>query len=251
MGDGPRAVVLLHGFLGSGKNLRALAQRWLERHPDHRFLLPDLRGHGASPPLEPGANPDTLADDVLATAASAGLTAPFAIVGHSLGGRVALAAARRDPARLSRVVMLDIGPAPIDPALSESRRVLDVLVRAPDATSDRREMRAFLTGEGLTPGLADWLLMNVHPVEGRYVWRFDRHALDALHDRFNRADLWPVVEARAVPLQCIRGGRSRYVSDADAARLSSLGVVVEDLPEAGHYVHVDAPEALLDHLGSV
>src|SRR3954470_8533691 len=95
IGSGPRSTVLLHGFLGSGKNLRTLAQRWSAVSPDRTLLLPDLRGHGESPPLTARSDLDSLAEDVLAAAAA--LPGPVSLVGHSLGGRVALAAARRAP----------------------------------------------------------------------------------------------------------------------------------------------------------
>src|SRR4051794_13308410 len=108
VGGGPRSTVLLHGFLGSGKNLRTLAQRWSAASPERTLLLPDLRGHGESPPLAASADLDSLAADVLAAAAD--LPAPLSFVGHSLGGRVALAAARRAPGRVADVVLLDIGP---------------------------------------------------------------------------------------------------------------------------------------------
>jgi esterase len=250
VGEGPRATVLLHGFLGSAKNLRTLAQRWAERQPERRFLVPDLRGHGDSPPLGPEVDLDALARDVLATAQAAGLTLPLALVGHSLGGRVALAAARLDPGRLGEVVLLDIAPGRVDPLTSESRQVLDLLLAAPNQAADRRQMRAFFLDRGLGPGLADWLLMNLVAQGGRYVWRVDRRALEALHDRSLEEDLWPVVEARSIPIRCIRGGRSRYVTDADAARLKAARCPVDTLPGAGHFMHVDALEPLLDRLCS-
>ena len=249
VGDGPRPVVLLHGFLGSAKNLRTLAQRWDARLPgQHRFLLADLRGHGDSPALDFTSNLDVLANDVLLTAAAAGVSGSFEICGHSLGGGVALAAARLAPARLRQVTMLDITPGPMDPAFSESRGVLDVLVRAPDQAPDRRTMRAYLTGEGLSPGLADWLLMNLEGSPAGYRWRFDRRALDLLHDRFIREDLWPVIDAHAVPVRAIRGGHSSYLPDPDAQRLQDAGCPVDTLPEAGHFVHVDALPELVELL---
>jgi pimeloyl-ACP methyl ester carboxylesterase len=248
LGEGASSTVLLHGFLGSGKNLRTLAQRWLERDPGRRFLLPDLRGHGDSPALPAGADSSALGADVLAAAAAAGFAPPLTLVGHSLGGRVALAAAALAPAQIAEVILLDIAPGPVDPAATETRRVLDVLLAAPAEAADRREVRAFLIGRGLSPALADWLLMNLRPVEGGFRWRIDRQALAALHDRFNREDLWPVVESRTVPVRCVRGARSSYVSEADARRLQAAGCTVDTLEGAGHYVHVDALEALVDAL---
>lgn len=250
VGAGSEAVMLLHGFLGSARNLRTLAQRWQQLQPENRFVLPDLRGHGVSPPLPAGGNVTlaALAADVLATARQQELTPPYRLVGHSLGGRVALAAARIAPESIAEIALLDIGPGPIDPAKSESRRVLDVLLAAPDEAHDRRELRGFFVGRGLSPPLTDWLLMNLETVAGRVRWRIDRQALEKLHSQSMAEDLWDVVQAKAVALRCVRGARSGYVSDAEAARLRAAGCPTATLPDAGHFVHVDALPALLDWL---
>jgi pimeloyl-ACP methyl ester carboxylesterase len=247
VGGGPRAAVLLHGFLGSGRNLRGLAQRWAAADPDRRLLLVDLTGHGASPPLPADADLTTVARDVdeTARAAGAGLTFPVDVVGHSLGGRVALAWADAAPDAVASVTLLDIAPGPLDAARSASRRVLDVLVRAPAEAEDRRALRRFLVGEGLSAATADWLLMNVACDPAPCRWRIDRRALLALQDRVNAADLWHVVEARSVPVRAVRGGRSGYVTDDDARRLAAAGATVHTIEGAGHDLHVEAPEALL------
>jgi esterase len=250
VGAGSAGVILLHGFLGSARNLRTLAQRWQQLQPEHRFVLPDLRGHGVSPPLPPGApvTLETLAADVLASAQQQELVPPYRLVGHSLGGRVALAAARIAPDSIAEIALLDISPGPIDPAKSESRRVLDVLMQAPAEAADRRELRAFFVGRGLSPPLTDWLLMNLETVAGHVRWRIDRAALERLHAQSMTEDLWDVVQGAQVPLRCVRGGRSGYVSDADAARMRAAGCPTATLPDAGHFVHVDALPALLDWL---
>src|SRR4051794_18631186 len=103
----------MHGFLGSGKNLRALAQRWSELDAGRRFLLPDLTGHGHSPRPLPETDLRAMAHDVLETAQAEGLSGPLELVGHSLGGRVALGAALVAPEKLARVDLLDITPSPI------------------------------------------------------------------------------------------------------------------------------------------
>src|SRR3954471_9459347 len=64
IGEGDRPTILLHGFLGAGKNLRSMAQAWAQRDPSRLFLVPDLTGHGASPPLPSHPSVYTLASDV-------------------------------------------------------------------------------------------------------------------------------------------------------------------------------------------
>ena len=243
--------MLLHGFLGSGKNLRTLAQQWLARDPRQRFLIPDLLGHGDSPPLPPSATLATAAAAVLQSAAEANLPHPLQVVGHSLGGRIALACARLAPERVADVVLLDIGPGPIDPGKSQSRHVLDVMLRAPADVADRRDMRAFFIDQGLSPGLSDWIVMNLRADHGRYVWRIDRLALDALHTTFTADDLWSVIEDQEVPVHCAVGEKSTYVMPDERERMRSLGCEVQVFAGAGHYIHVDALAPLVDWLAAL
>ncbi|WP_434386657.1 alpha/beta fold hydrolase [Melittangium boletus] len=246
VGQGPRPTVMLHGFLGTGRNLRTLATAWSAADPERRLLLPDLTGHGTSPGLPADATLAGVARDVLDTARAAGLDGPLDVVGHSLGGRVALALSQLAPEAVARVDLLDITPGPVPHALSESGKVLEVLRAAPARAADRKAMREELTGRGLSGGLSDWLLMNLEPApEGGVRWRFDREALAHFHGRFLGEDLWPALTRPGLPVRCIRGGRSQYVDERAQARMEALGCPVETLPEAGHFVHIDAAEAVL------
>ncbi|HEX8701466.1 MAG TPA: alpha/beta hydrolase [Myxococcaceae bacterium] len=249
LGDGAVSTVLLHGFLGSGRNLRTLATSWCEAARHRRFLVPDLTGHGTSPALPLSADLSTLARDVVETARAVGFTRPLELVGHSLGGRVALAASLAFPLDVASVTLLDITPGPVPVDLSESGMVLNVLLQAPDTAPSRRDMRSELTKQGLSEALADWLVMNLTPLpEGGVRWRFDREALQELHGRVNQTDLWSAVERPGAKVRCIRGGRARYVTDADAQRMEAAGCPVATLPGVGHFVHVEALQPLLQWL---
>jgi pimeloyl-ACP methyl ester carboxylesterase len=111
-------------------------------------------------------------------------------------------------------------------------------------------MREFLVRDGgLSGPLADWLLMNTErDPSGGVRWRIDASRLRAFHDEAIREDFWPSVQKAGVPIHCIRGGKSSFVSDEDAARWERLGSRVSTVANAGHYLHVDAPELLLEIL---
>jgi esterase len=239
LGQGPRATVLMHGLLGSGANLRTLAQRWSRAAPGRTLLVPDLTGHGRSPALPEGADLAVLARDVLETARAEGLDGPLYLVGHSLGGRVALAAARLAPGAIAEVALLDIAPGPFDPSGWEA---LEALLAAPAAAPSRRALKEALCAGGLPIATAEWLVMSARATDTGCVWSFDRQALARLGRAISEEDLWPVVGT--VPLTCVRGERSDCVTPADVARLRAAGCRVVALP-AGHHLHVDAPEALL------
>lgn len=249
VGDGPRPVLLLHGFLGSGRNLRSFARRWVRTEPDLRLVVPDLTGHGASPPLPPDPGLDDLARDVLALADALEVERPLRVVGHSLGGRVGLALARVAPDAVEEVVLLDIRPGPIE--ADEGTPVLARLRAAPAAFERREDARAFLVEGGVSGPVADWLVMNLEADDGTYRWRIDREALSELARRGNADDLWPVVESGRVRVRCIKAAGSPYVTGRDVTRLRAAGVPVDVIKEAGHFLHVDQPEALLACLTGV
>lgn len=244
-GGGSRALVLLHGFLGSGRNLSTLARTLAERDSTLGVVALDLTGHGASPPLPPGADSATLAGDVLATARTLGLAGPLALVGHSLGGRVALGAALLEPAAMSSLTLLDIAPGPLrDGGVSA---IVDVVRRAPGVVSTRGQARAHLEAAGLPRAIAEWLTLNLEPAAGGYRWRVDREALAALHARIAREDLWPAVEGpHAYRVRCVRAGASDYVSETDAKRLEAAGCPVVTLANTGHFLHAERPRETAD-----
>ncbi len=245
VGAGASSTLLLHGFLGSGRNLSTLARRLVEKDPSLRIVLPDLPGHGSSPRFPDDAGLAYFAAQVLATAREAGVPGPYRIIGHSLGGRVGLRALLDAPGEVASVTLLDITPSPIVTPGTRSHAALSRLVAAPAHAASRDELRLALVDPALSDALVDWLMMNVVREGDGYGWRLDRRALEALHPRVNAEDLWPAVERRVRPVRCIRGEHGGYVSDADAARLEAAGCPVDTLAGAGHFVHVDALEPLV------
>lgn len=247
-GTGPTHILLLHGFLGSGRNLSSLARRISEARPDVTVVVPDLRGHGISPPMTAGASLQTLAIDVLELAASLVGDAPFELVGHSLGGRVALAANSIAPERISRAVMLDISPTPFVVLHGAMQRIFERLMGAPQSLPSRAAMRAFFVDGGVTEPLTDWILTNFVAKPEGLAWRIDRAALADFHWREAEVDLWDLVPPAAYKLEVLYGGASTFVSAVMRDKLALVGVHVAELPGASHFVHVDAMDDVVRHL---
>ncbi len=238
--EGRPAAVLLHGFLGSARNLSSLAQGLAGDDAGRGVVALDLTGHGASPPLPPGADLAVLARDVLDTVRRV-LTPPVALVGHSLGGRVALRAALLEPFSVAAVVLLDITPSPRKDE-GETAVVVEALLAAPAAAGDRAVFREHFLARGLSPDVTEWLLTNLVREGPELRWRIDRGALAALRERAAGEDLWPAVEGpRAYRVGCVRGARSPYVGEDDARRLRAAGAEVDTVAGAGHFLHVTHP----------
>jgi 2-succinyl-6-hydroxy-2,4-cyclohexadiene-1-carboxylate synthase len=120
-GAGPRPFVLVHGFTGSRDDFREMLPRLAARG---RTLALDLRGHGGSTNTgDPaGYDLDTLRDDVLAVLDAVG--APRCdLLGHSMGGMVALRLVLAAPERVASLVLMDTAPGPVDRA---ARRFFEV-----------------------------------------------------------------------------------------------------------------------------
>lgn len=247
VGDGPQPLALLHGFLGSARNLATLAAGLAAGAPRYSVYAFDLPGHGASAPLPPNADLAAVARELTASLRS--ITArPWTLVGHSLGGRVALKTALLEPEAVAHLTLLDITPSATPPG-GETARVVEALVGAPDEAGHRDELRAWFARAGLAPAVTDWLLLNLAREGDVLRWRIDRHSLAALYPRINAEDLWSAVESRRrYGVHVVRGGRSSYVGDADRRRLEAAGVRVDTIEGAGHFLHVDRPAETLDRI---
>jgi esterase len=264
-----RIAFVLHGILGSAQNWRSFIRRLAPRFPDTSWLLVDLRNHGDStlPEHDPPPPPHTLtacAED-LETLASTLPHPVELVVGHSFGGKVGLVYAERAAVRpdcaLREVWSLDAPPGalPADDAVdTDVHRVLASLRRIPLPIASREALVETLRGFGHSANLALWMTTNLRPAgDSGFTWRFDLTAIEAMMRDFYRTDLVPFLTAVPSPLtvHVVRAGRSDRWPDSLWSRLTAAAAEgdrlrLHILENAGHWLHVDAPEALLDLLAS-
>jgi pimeloyl-ACP methyl ester carboxylesterase len=258
-------LLFLHGILGSGANWRTVARRLVAARPDWGAVLVDLRMHGRSQGAPPPHTLDAVAADLerlAADLAGRGM-AVGGVVGHSFGGKTALAFRARAPRGLVETWVLDATPSanpealpPRDSAEPEGEPsdavadVLGMLERLPGQFSSRDEFLAAVTGRGFSRPLADWLAMNLDRGEEGFQFRLDLAAIRALMGDYYAKDLWPAVESTELPgaLGFVVGGRSSAVDAGDRARLEELAAADRlglHVLDAGHWLHMDAPDELL------
>jgi pimeloyl-ACP methyl ester carboxylesterase len=246
--DAARTAFVLHGILGSGRNLRTLALRLCAAVPDLQCVLPDLRHHGDSQGLPP---PDTLAacvDDLERLAAQLGLQ-PWAVIGHSFGGKVALTWARRAPAGLRQVWVLDATPERVPPDLAAvtTAQMLAPVTGLPMPQRSRQAAVEALQAAGVAASTAQWLSLALRSDEhGGWVWRYHVPGLQALlRDYFDHA-FWDLLAAppAGVTIDLVRALREPRWTPTLLAQLNALPVRVHPL-DAGHWLHVDDLEGLL------
>lgn len=236
-GDGP-PVVLLHGLFGSSENLGGIARALAD---DYRVFGIDLRNHGRSPHAT-AMDHATLAADVTGTIAAHGL-GTVTIIGHSLGGKVAMELALSAPDRVSRLVVLDIAPVRYG---RQHDRELDALQGIDLARiRSRNDADAALSGTIPDAGIRQFLLKNLQRAGDGFRWRIPLDTIRAGYDAI--ADAPHATGPYDGPALFVRGGRSDYIPDTARPAIEARfpDATIHTIEGAGHWLHYEAETELL------
>ncbi|MFQ5746333.1 MAG: alpha/beta fold hydrolase [Gemmatimonadota bacterium] len=251
--DAPtRWVFVLHGIFGAGRNWRSVADALVEARPDWGCVLVDLRLHGRSLGASPPHTLEACAADLGPLIETRG-PEDLVLLGHSFGGKVALAASLAAPGHLRQVWVIDASPSRLE-GVGSARRVLDLVRRLPASFPSRREAVHRLVEEGLEPAVASWLATNLEERRAGWRWRFRPADMDALLESFRETDLWRVVETPpgTAEVHLVRALRSGALGRADLERAARAArrtgrVRVHEL-DGGHWLNADNPMGLRDLL---
>lgn len=232
-------VVVLHGLFGSGDNWRPLAKQLSEHN---RVVLIDLRNHGESP-HDLDMSMAAMASDVEETVEALEL-GQVGILGHSLGGKVAMECALKSPSSYSGVVVVDIAPKTYavrhTEILQGMRAVADAAAgsrrEADEALSNyvrEKRVRAFLLKSYDTSSQGRGWLINVEAIEHEY-----DHIRGGLSEELCTSQY-------TGPALFIRGELSDYLQAEDEHNILQLfpKAQFETIPQAGHWVHAEQPES--------
>jgi pimeloyl-ACP methyl ester carboxylesterase len=259
VGDtGPR-VVFVHGLFGQGKNWTTIAKGLADTH---RVTLIDLPNHGHSPWTDRVDYGDMAG--LLATELEL-LGEPVTLVGHSMGGKVAMTLALRRPELLRALVVVDISPSvyPLsggrtdDPdeeaspfaAYIEAMRALDLdtLERRQDADD---ALRAAVPSRMVRGFLLQSLVRDGVGAEGGWRWRLNLELLERDLGGLRGFPDPPEGARFDGPVLWIAGANSTYVLPEDRPRMEQLfpATRLVRVKNAGHWVHSEQPEVFLETL---
>lgn len=238
-GSGP-AVLLLHGFTGSARSWDPLRADLKTRFT---VVAVDLPGHGRSaPPAGPFGVGD-VARELAGVLASTG-SAPAAVVGYSMGGRVALRLALDHPSVVDSLILESTSPGIGDPAEREARRQSDA------ALADRMVRDGLAAFVDQWEQLSLWASHSSMPAEDRERLReirlsHDPGLLSVTLRSTGAGEEPPVLDRLAdirVPTLLIAGALDApYVAHARAMAARMPDARVEIVPNAGHMVHFETP----------
>ncbi len=236
-------LLLLHGLFGSSGNWHSIARALQDRF---RILVPDLRNHGRSP-HDPGMDYASMAGDVLELLDASGLQSVY-LVGHSMGGKAAMWLALHHPQRVRGLVPVDMAPVTYRHSFDNLLEALESV--SLDGLSGRSQADRQLARQLDSPALRGYLLQNLLPSQGGWAWRIN---LPVLRKEMDHILGFPRMQAGTQypgDTLFIHGGRSDYLSPEHAQ--AALGYFpharMRMIPDAGHWVYSDAPEAFVSVL---
>jgi esterase len=238
LGQG-QPIILLHGIFGSSDNWLTQARMMSARC--HTFAL-DLRNHGQSPHDAAFDYPEMVAD-LLEFLNHHNIEDPV-VIGHSMGGKVAMNFAVAHPDKLQKLVVVDIAPKPYN---MDHYIILDGLRAIPiDTIGTRAEADEVLSGFVDEVDVRQFLLKNLQrQPEGGFKWKLNLGVIDA---NIKKIGLDLQFEGKFdKPALFVRGSRSNYVKDTDLGRIRDIFPAAEmQTLDAGHWVPAEKPQEFVD-----
>lgn len=242
-GEG-QPLIIMHGVFGSGDNWTTLARQFGEQY---KTIVPDLRNHGRSPQSDEFSY-EAMVGDIHELAQDLGLD-PFYLVGHSMGGKVAMFFAEKYPDLLKKLVVVDIAPRFYQP---HHQQILAGFRSVPLATlTSRQDAENAMMQHIDDAGVRQFLLKNLYRTdEGGFAWRVNLDVIEAGIEEVGKA--FEPANPVKVPTLFIRGGNSKYIQERDETDIERLfeSAEIQTIENAGHWVHAEQPLAVFQAIVS-
>ncbi len=228
-------LIIIHGLFGSADNWRSMA-KYFSRF--YRVISVDLRNHGRSPHSDT-QDFASMAADIEQLCGDLGLHKVH-VLGHSLGGKVAMQFAAEQPAWVEKLVVVDISPRRY---FSEHTPLMDAMLALDLKKLDSRSaVDAALADKVTDKSVRQFLLMNLQSGDEGLYWRINLPALKANYQQL----MAPVCEHMTVSANSlfVYGALSEYVTDEDRAliRQQFPQAQFQAIEKAGHWVHAERPQ---------
>ena len=227
-------LLILHGFLASSRNWRTIAGKLASQH--HVYVL-DMRNHGTSPHAEKMDYP-SMATDIMAFMDNQGIQRAH-LLGHSMGGKVAMWFALHFPERVERLLVADIAPMNYCHSFDA---MIHALRQLPLHRLAHRKHAEQLLAEAIPDlGFRQFLLQNLLLKDGQYYWRIN---LDIIQQNAHYIVGFPELMSKPYcrPVLFIAGERSNYIQ-AEKVLEVFPGAEFAEISGVGHWLYVEAPDA--------
>ncbi len=237
-GDG-KPLIILHGLMGMLDNWQAPGKELAEHF---KVYIVDLRNHGHSPHSDEHSY-DVMANDAVELLDDLGLNNAY-ILGHSMGGKVAMKLAQDHPERVEKLIVADIGPRFYK---VHHQTIIDGLKAVPlDNIEKRTDAERYIKEYIPEAGIRQFLMKSLyHKDRHHFGWRFN---LDAIHRNLDR--IGEAVDGMDFqgPTVFVRGANSNYILDEDWPDIKLLfpHAYLVTIEGAGHWLHAEKPEEFIE-----
>lgn len=235
-GDG-KPVIMLHGLFGSARNLRGLSKKLAE---NHQVFSLDLRNHGESGHHASMTYAEMAAD--LARFIEELNTGPVSIVGHSMGGKAAMAFCLENNCEIERLVIMDIAPVQY---WNNFRAIVNALLSLQlESVTSRKQAHELLADAIPDNNMRLFLLQNLLKGPDGFYWRINLQSIsDSLTDIGAFPD-FPDETAYRGPTLFLNGAQSDYILPEHHAQIRDLfpEATFQNIADAGHWLHADQPD---------
>ena len=236
-GDKDQDLIIIHGLFGMSDNWNSLGKQFTKYYKVH---LIDLRNHGRSP-HSTDFNYKVMCEDLLEYMNDNRISNPI-ILGHSLGGKVAMKFAFKYPEKIEKLIVADISPRRYNTDFVQN--LLQFLYKLPlEDFKKREDIDSVLSSTYEDKGMRLFLLKNLYRKENKeFSWRFN---IDVLLEKVSSIQEVDFVKGIcAVPTHFIRGGNSNYITTEDELiinkHFSYFNIATID--GTGHWLHAENPE---------
>ncbi|MEL6117244.1 alpha/beta fold hydrolase [Photobacterium sp. SP02] len=232
-----QTVVLIHGLFGSADNLGLLARVLKEQY---QVISLDLRNHGRSPHSEHFTYSD-MAQDVVDVINQLEIQA-FSVIGHSMGGKVAMAMTELAGERIENLIVLDM--APVAYQVHRHQNVFAGLKAVSNQTvTSRKEAEQYLSQHVMEPGVRQFLLKSLYKEQESFLWRFN---VDALINNYSTIMGWSAVSPFPGRTLFIKGQDSEYILAEHREHIASQfpHAKAHMVANTGHWLHAEKPDTV-------
>lgn len=236
-GEG-QPIIILHGLLGISDNWVGIGRKLAKE--GFRILIPDQRNHGQSP-HNPVINFYALTDDISEFIEAKNLVRPV-ILGHSMGGKVAMRYSLENPDSVSRLIIVDTSLRTYV-RFNYHLKLIDAMLSIDfSRTTSRKEVEYDLSQKIRDERVVQFLLKNLYRKEKNLLaWRSDLQAISYhVEDMYDGVFYSTRFER---PALFIRGGKSDYILEEDYVAIyqSFPNALIKTIENGTHWVHADEP----------
>lgn len=233
-------VIILHGVFGISDNWVTIGRKLAN---NFEVFIPDMRNHGQSP-HSPTINYFSMVDDLLEFIEEHEIEDPV-LIGHSMGGKVAMNFVLDVALPVKKLVVVDIGPGAYTPRQIHLRIIRAMKAVNFDSVQSRSDVENIIMGSLNDKKLIRFILKNLHRInEKRYGWRLN---IDAINENLeNISGGINLSNSYSNPSLFILGGASDYVTEDDQSLILEYfdNAQFKTIQNATHWVHADHPDEL-------